>query len=89
MRGFLAQVYILNDPFHNFPAFQLAHSQTDYILQYYQSQGLQVNEFTEAQGLKGPIKIWKVNYTDNMPIMNGSEPESLARIPPSYITWTF
>jgi len=90
MRTFLGQVYLLNDPFNNFPAFTLAHSEPDFILSYFNSQlaaGGQapLTEFAEYQGIKGPIKIWKINYYGNETVMK----DSLLREPPDYITWTF
>jgi asparagine N-glycosylation enzyme membrane subunit Stt3 len=85
MRGFLGQVYILNDPLNNFPAFKLNHSQPDFILQQVAAQGIKVDEFVEYGGIRGPIKIWSINY-------NGDEilnPKYLNTTFPPEITWKF
>jgi len=63
LRGYLGQVYILNDPFNKFPAFELQHTQPDYILQMIAAQnGIKLGDFAIYQGIKGPIKIWNVTY---------------------------
>jgi asparagine N-glycosylation enzyme membrane subunit Stt3 len=85
MRGFLGQVYLLNDPFNNFPAFKVAHSQPDFILQQVAAQGLVLDEFVQYNGIRGPIKIWEITYTGKEKIMK----DSLLALPPDYITWKF
>ena len=85
MKTFFGQVYLLNDPFNNFPQFELVHSEPDFILNYLNQYGAGLGEFTEHGGIKGPIKIWKVNYTGNEIIHE----EDLLRSAPDYITWMF
>ena len=85
MKGMLGQVYLLNDPFNNFPAFKLSHSQPDFILQQISNQGVSLDEFVDYNGIRGPIKIWKINY-------NGDEiinPKYLNTTFPPEITWKF
>jgi asparagine N-glycosylation enzyme membrane subunit Stt3 len=85
-RGFLGQVYILNDPFNKFPNFKVSHVEKDlWVDQLEQYSGQVLGDFVYYQGLRGPIKIWKVGYTGTEKI----NPEYLATVPPSYITWKF
>lgn len=63
MRGMLVQVYILNDPFKNFPNFKLVHSEQDLIIDSLNQQGMNLPEFIYYQGIQGPIKIWEIEYT--------------------------
>ncbi len=65
LRGMLAQVYILDDAFGNFPNFKLAHTQSSLILDDLRARGMDLPEFVYYQGLQGPIKIWEVEYTGN------------------------
>ncbi len=63
LRGMLSQVYIMNDPFNNFEAFELAHSEPNRIIQDFNNQGANLPEFLYFNGLQGPIKIWEIKYT--------------------------
>jgi len=85
LKGFLGQVYILDDPFNNFPAFEVTYKQNDFILQQFESQGVQLNDFVYYQGIKGPITIWNINY----PAGQQSNPEYLNVVFPGEIDWAF
>jgi hypothetical protein len=63
MRGMLAQVYILNDPFKKFTNFPLIHTQDSLVVESLKQQGMPVQDFIYYQGIQGPIKIWKVIYS--------------------------
>jgi hypothetical protein len=63
MRGMLSQVYILNDPFNNFPNFELIHSEPSLIIDSLRAQGMDLPDFVYYQGTQGPIKIWEITYT--------------------------
>ncbi|MGD9276230.1 MAG: STT3 domain-containing protein [Candidatus Pacearchaeota archaeon] len=63
LRGLFAQVYLLDDPFNNFPNFKLAHTEQNLIIESMNSQGLTMPDFVYYQGLQGPIKIWEIEYT--------------------------
>jgi hypothetical protein len=65
MRGMLAQVYILNDPFNNFPNFKIAHVEQNMIISNLNQQGLNLGEFVYFGDIQGPIKIWNIKYTGN------------------------
>lgn len=62
----VGQLYILNDPFKKYGTVQLVHSEQDPYLNFIASQGIEINDFFYLNGLRGPIKIWKVNYPDNI-----------------------
>jgi hypothetical protein len=89
LKGFLGQVYLLDNSLGNFNNFKLVHNQPDYIIeninQQSASQGIELDDFVYYQGLRGPIKIWEIEYS-------GSEKkveDYLLRSPPDYITWKF
>ncbi len=85
MRGLLGQLYILNNALGNFNNYELVHTEPDYVIDYLQTQGIKINEFIYYNGLRGPIKIWKIKYTgDEKP-----NPEYVQKEVPSYITWKF
>ncbi len=63
MRGYLAQKYILNDPLKKFPNFKIAHIEDSPVVKSLESQGMQLPDFIYYQGVQGPIKIWKIEYT--------------------------
>jgi len=85
MRGMLAQVYILNDPFNNFPNFKIAHSEPNIFIENINNQGYNVNEFAYIDGLgeAGPIKIWEIKYTGDEKIKS----EYLDIDPFKYLSW--
>jgi len=63
MRGMLAQTYILDDPFDNFPGLNLVHSEANSIIDSLRVQGMDLPDFVHYQGIQGPIKIWEIAYT--------------------------
>lgn len=88
MRGFLGQVYILNDPLKNFPNFHIAHIENDIFTNNFNSQNANLRDFVyydNYAGLQGPIKIWQVEYSGKEKVNE----EYLANDPPDYITWKF
>jgi asparagine N-glycosylation enzyme membrane subunit Stt3 len=86
LRGYLGQVYILNDPFNNFPNFKLAHTEPDYILKLIMQQnGMVLGDFVLYQGLRGPIKIWDVTYTPDIKLISKYQD----KVFPPEINWTF
>jgi hypothetical protein len=85
-RGYLGQVYILNDPLNRFPNFKIAHVQQDYILKMISAQtGIQLGEFTIYQGIKGPIKIWSVTYPEDTKYIEKYNSPTF----PADVNWTF
>jgi len=88
MRGFLGQVYLLDNSLGNFDNFKLVHSEPDLFNKNMQQQGYNLgdfNYFDNGAGLQGPITIWEIKYTgDETP-----NPEYLLKSPPANITWKF
>tara|TARA_Y100000310_G_scaffold104733_1_gene103082 strand:- start:5425 stop:8178 length:2754 start_codon:yes stop_codon:yes gene_type:complete len=83
MRGFLAQKYLLDDPFNNFPNFEVAHKEHSVVVSELRAQGLGVHDFVFYNGIQGPIKIWEVDYTGKE-----QEVEEYVSIEPEkYISW--
>ncbi len=86
MKGFLAQKYVLNDPFNNFPNFEIIHKEQSFIVKNLKENGFSdISDFVYYRGVEGPIKIWKINYI-------GDEKENeiwKKREPPESVTWEF
>jgi hypothetical protein len=83
MRGYLAQKYLLDDPFNNFPNFQIIHTEDSLIVSDLKQRGLNVGEFVSYYGLQGPIKIWQINYIGNEEIKQ----EYLDTNSDKYLSW--
>lgn len=83
MRGYFAQKYLLDDPFHKFPNFELAHTEQNIIIQNLNDQGLNLREFVDYQGIQGPIKIWSIKYTGN----EKEKPEYIDTDSSKYLSW--
>src|SRR3989338_10287265 len=77
MRGYLAQKYILDDPFNKFPNFKVVHKEQSIVVDSLNSQGMNLPDFIFFQGVQGPITIWEINYRGNEKI----NPEYLLREP--------
>ncbi|MBA7704313.1 hypothetical protein ES703_113118 [subsurface metagenome] len=65
-KSLVAQLYLMNDSFDSYKTIKLVHSEPDPIIESLNSQGLNLNEFIYFNGIKGPIKIWKVDYPSNI-----------------------
>jgi len=65
-KSLFAQLYLMNDPFDNYPTISLAHSQDDSVIVSLKLQGADIRDFLYFNGFKGPIKIWKVDYPNNI-----------------------
>ncbi len=63
--GLFAQLYLMDDPNNLYPTFELAHSQSDPVVEYLKVQGFE-QEFVYYSGVRGPIKIWKTNYPEDI-----------------------
>jgi len=83
MRGMLAQVYIMDDPLNNFPNFKLAHTESALVLDDLRNQGMNLPDIVYFQGVRGPIKIWEVEYTGKEQIKE----EYLERDETKYLDW--
>ena len=61
MKSLVSQLYILNDPFNQYPTIKIAHSEPDPTIKSLNNQGVNLNEFIYFNGIRGPIKIWDVS----------------------------
>jgi len=66
MNSLFAQLYLMDDVFERYETVRLAHSESDPIMAILKSQGLDIEEPVYFQGFRGPIKIWKVDYPQNI-----------------------
>lgn len=64
--GLFAQLYLLDDVFNNYNKISVAHVEEDFVVSSLRSQGAPLNEFLYFQGLRAPLKIWKVDYPSNI-----------------------
>lgn len=61
-----AKLYLMDDPLKEYPTIKLAYTQSDQVVESLKSQGANFGEFLYYQGFRGPIKIWKVDYPENV-----------------------
>ncbi len=63
----VAQLYIMNDPNGLYKGIELAHSEPDPLETYLEMySGMRLNEFFYFSGLRGPLKIWKVDVPEKI-----------------------
>lgn len=60
-KGLYARLYLMNDPFNQYPTLKIAHIENDYVIDFLKMQGVN-SEIVYYNGFRGPIKIWKVDY---------------------------
>ena len=65
-KGLFAQLYLMDDPSNNYKTLIVAHSEPDPFVASLRAQGLNLDEIVYFQGFRGPIKIWKIGYPDNI-----------------------
>ncbi|MFC1710671.1 hypothetical protein ACFLZJ_00735 [Nanoarchaeota archaeon] len=61
-----AQLYLFNNQQELYKNFELVHSEHDPNIENIRAQGVEINEIALIGSLTGPIKIWKVNYPNNV-----------------------
>ena len=83
VQSHLARLYLYKE---NDPNFVLVHSEDDYIVQQLKSVNLlsSQEDFVIYQGLRGPIRIWEINYpqgiTENIEYLSKEYPEHLRKV---------
>ncbi len=63
-KSLFTQLFLLNDPFHEYTTIKLAHTEANPIIASIRGQGIAIGDFIYYHGFRGPIKIWKVEYPD-------------------------
>ncbi len=68
--------------------FELAHKEPNAIVQNIQNQGVDIGDIVRYGGIQGPIKIWKINYPENIEFkaeyLSRDYPEELRRAKEQY-----
>ncbi len=77
----LAHLYLYGEQDSNY---RLAHSEDDFIVKELKTQGLSSNDFVLFDSVRGPIKIWEINYPETIELrpefLETYWPESLRRV---------
>jgi len=68
MRGLFVQNYILDNAMGGYENLVLVHVESEPTVKSLNLQGANVGEIVYFNGLRGPIKIWKVNHAENIEI---------------------
>jgi len=66
INSLIAQLFLLNDPDKRYPTVKLVHSEDHPIVKDLKNQGISLDEFLVYQGIHGPIKIFEINYDDDI-----------------------
>jgi len=69
MNSLFVQNYILDNSLGGYENLQLVYTGSDPVVDSLNSQGQFLGEFVFFQGLRGPIKIWKVSYSEDIQIV--------------------
>lgn len=66
-KGLFAQLYLMNDPMKKYETVKIAHVEHDTLVSSLNSQGANLEfVFFDGYGFRGPIKIWKTDYPDEI-----------------------
>jgi hypothetical protein len=56
----------MDDPLDKYTTVNIAHSEPDPFVASLRSQGAEMDDFVFFNGIRGPMKIWKVEYPNNI-----------------------
>ncbi len=65
-KGLFSRLYLMNDPFNEYATVKLAKTQSSEVVSSLKEQGLNLGEFVYYNGFQAPLKIWKMNYSENV-----------------------
>jgi len=65
-KSLFAQLYLLNNVFNTYPTIQLVHSELDGVVNSFRLQGANLGDMIYFNGFRGPIRIWKVDYPEDI-----------------------
>ncbi len=68
-KSLFARLYLMDDPFNQYETLKLAHSEDDMIVSMLKDQGAISEDFVIYGGFRGPIKIWSVDYPENIKVV--------------------
>jgi len=60
------QLYLLDDPLNRYPTINLSYEEKDYYVNALQEQGTIQGSFINYNGFRGSIKIWEIDYSENI-----------------------
>jgi len=66
INSLFVQLFLLNNLGEQYPTVKLVHSEDYPIVKDLKSQGISLEDFLVYQGIHGPIKIFKVEYSDDI-----------------------
>jgi len=69
MNSLVVQNYLLNNAMSGYEDLKLVYVGSDPIVKSLAAQGYNLGEFIFFNGLRGPIKIWKVSYSENVQVL--------------------
>jgi asparagine N-glycosylation enzyme membrane subunit Stt3 len=74
--GLFARLYLMNDVYEQYPTLTVANSANDYVVKTLKAQGVDLGEIVYFNGLRMPLKTWKVEYPSNIIANEGFRAES-------------
>lgn len=84
MRALWVKLYLFDDGEN----FELAHKEENFIIGQLKNQGFIVEDFIMYSGVQGPIKIWKINYPEDIEFkeeyLSTEYPDSVRMAKPSF-----
>lgn len=67
-KSLFARLYLLNDAFNNYPTVKLAHSEDEAIVRDLKLNGAHIHDFIYFNNFRGPIKIFEVQYSEDVKV---------------------
>lgn len=64
--GLFARLYLMNDVYKQYPTIKVAHTEDDYVVKALKLQGADLGEIIYFNGIRLPLKTWKVDYPANI-----------------------
>jgi hypothetical protein len=61
-KGLFVRLYLMSDPLNQYPLLKIANQEEDYVVSALRKQGIDAPEIVYFNGLRAPLKIWKVEY---------------------------
>ena len=66
-KGLVGQLYLLGDELDKYPDLELVHTEPSPVVSSLKARGMNgIEDFVYYQGIQGPIKIWEVEYDEDV-----------------------